>query len=101
MNTIQVELPREALKAFCTRWNVSELSLFGSVLRDDFRPDSDLDVLVCFAERAHVGLWDMAQMVIELESMFGRKVDLVEKEALSNPYRKKAILDHREIVYAA
>jgi predicted nucleotidyltransferase len=101
MSTIQVELPREALRAFCARWNVRELSLFGSVLRDDFRPDSDLDVLVSFEENASVGLWDMAQMVIELESMFGRKVDLVEKEALSNPYRKKAILDHREIVYAA
>lgn len=101
MSTIQVELPQEALKLFCTRWNVSELSLFGSVLREDFRPDSDLDVLVSFEEKANIGLWDMAQMVIELESMFGRRVDLVEKEALSNPYRKKAILDHREIVYAA
>jgi predicted nucleotidyltransferase len=101
MSTIQVELPREALRAFCARWNVRELSLFGSVLRDDFRPDSDLDVLVSFDEEAHIGLWDMAQMVSELESMFGRKVDLVEKEALSNPYRKKAILNHREIVYAA
>ena len=80
---------------------LSELSLFGSVLRDDFRPDSDLDFLVSFAESAHIGLWDLAQMVIELESMFGRKVDLVEKEGLSNPYRKKAILDHCEIVYAA
>jgi hypothetical protein len=101
MYTVHIELPREALKAFCNRWSVNELSLFGSVLRDDFRPDSDLDVLVSFEEEAHIGLWDMAQMVIELESMFGRKIDLVEKEALSNPYRKKAILDHREIVYAA
>jgi predicted nucleotidyltransferase len=101
MSTIQVALPQEALKQFCARWNVRELSLFGSVLRHDFRPVSDLDVLVSFEEKAHIGLWDMAQMVIELESMFGRKVDLVEKEALSNPYRKKTILDHREIVYAA
>lgn len=101
MSTIQVDLPQEALRQFCARWHVSELSLFGSVLRDDFRPDSDLDFLVSFEANAHIGLWDMAQMVIELESMFGRKVDLVEKEGLSNPYRKQAILDHREIVYAA
>lgn len=101
MKTINVQVPHDTLKTFCLKWSVNELSLFGSVLRDDFRPDSDLDVLVSFSERAHIGLWDMAQMVIELESMFGRKVDLVEKEALSNPYRKKAILDHREIVYAA
>lgn len=101
MSTIQVELPQEDLKLFCTRWSVSELSLFGSVLRDDFRPDSDLDVLVSFEEKAHIGLWDMAQMVIELESMFGRKVDFIEKEGLCNPYRKEAILAQREVVYVA
>lgn len=101
MRTIQVDLPHEELKHFCEKWKVCEFSLFGSVLREDFRPESDLDVLVSFEDNARIGLWDMAQMVLELESMFGRKVDLIEKEGLCNPYRKEAILAQREIVYAA
>lgn len=101
MSTIQVGLPYEELKRFCEKWKVCEFSFFGSVLRDDFRPDRDLDVLVSFEEKAHIGLWDMAQMVLGLESMFGRKIDLVEKEGLCNLYRREAILAHREIVYAA
>ena len=101
MGTAQLDLPQEFLSVFCQKWNIQELSLFGSVIRDDFRPDSDVDVLVSFAVDARVGLWDMAQMVIELETQFGRKVDLVEKEGLQNPFRREAILTNRKIVYAA
>jgi len=101
MRTANIEIDEEAIAAFCRKWKVRELSLFGSVIRDDFRPDSDVDVLVSFEENSGIGLWEMSDMLDELEAMFGRKVDLVEKEGLRNPYRKKAILESRETVYAA
>jgi len=78
-----------------------ELALFGSVLRDDFRPDSDIDVLVSFQPDAPWSLWDLFDMRQELQEMFGREVDLVEKEALRNPFRKHEILQNHEVVYAA
>jgi len=101
MRTANIEIDEEAIAAFCRKWKVREFSLFGSVIRDDFRPDSDVDVLVSFEENSGIGLWEMSDMLNELEAMFGRKVDLVEKEGLRNPYRKKAILESRETVYAA
>lgn len=86
---------------FCRRWKVTELALFGSVLRDDFRPDSDVDVLVTFESGAPWTLWDLSRMRFELEAIFGRKVDLVEKKALRNPFRRQAILADQRVVYAA
>jgi len=75
--------------------------LFGSVLREDFRPDSDIDVLVSIDPKAHIGLLEIVQMQIELEKMFKRPVDLVEKEGLRNPYRRRNILRTAQVVYAA
>jgi uncharacterized protein len=86
---------------FCRRWKIIELALFGSVLREDFRPDSDIDVLVSFEPGAPWTLWDLSRMRIELEEIFGREVDLVEKKALRNPFRRQAILASQRIVYAA
>jgi predicted nucleotidyltransferase len=86
---------------FCRRWKVVELALFGSVLRADFRPDSDVDVLVTFEPGAPWTLWDLSRMRIELEAIFGREVDLVEKKALRNPLRRQAILSDQRVVYAA
>lgn len=86
---------------FCRRWRVTELALFGSVLREDFRPDSDVDVLVTFEPGAPWTLWDLSRMRIELEAIFGREVDLVEKKALRNPFRRQAILANQRVVYAA
>ncbi len=101
MNKIKLSIPTRKLKTFCHRWQVAELSLFGSALRDDFSPDSDVDVLVSFSSSAHISLFDLVQMQIELEDVFGRKVDIVEKEALRNPYRKYEILNNAQVVYAA
>ena len=101
MTKAKVDLPLLRIEAFCQKWRVRELSLFGSVLRDDFRPDSDVDVLVVFEEDAPWSLWDWGDMRDELKSIFGREVDLVEKGALRNPYRKQAILSSYEVVYAA
>ena len=97
----QVQLDKDVLAAFCRKWQVRELSLFGSALRDDFGPESDLDFLVSFAPEARLDLFDLIEMREELARTFGRPVDLVEKEALRNPWRKHEILRTREVIYAA
>jgi predicted nucleotidyltransferase len=94
-------IPQKKVAAFCKRWEVTEFSIFGSALRADFRPDSDVDVLVTFKPDAHISLFDMAQMQIELEALFGRPVDLLEKAGLRNPYRKREILRTAQVIYAA
>jgi uncharacterized protein len=89
-------LDRERLAAFCRRWEVAELALFGSVLRDDFRPDSDVDVLVAFAPGARRGLFDLVEMEDELTRLFGRRVDLVTRRGVEDSdswLRRRAILD--------
>ena len=97
----QLVLDREALQSFCEKWRIRELSLFGSALRDDFGPDSDLDFLVSFEPDASWDLWDLVTMRQELMSIAGREVDIVAKEALRNPYRRRAILANREIIHVA
>jgi hypothetical protein len=94
-------VPKKEIANFCRRWKVVELALFGSVLRDDFSPDSDVDILVTFAPQAEISLFDMAQMQIELQALFNRPVDILEKDALRNPYRKREILSTAQVVYAA
>ena len=101
MRTKKFTLPRKKIAEFCKRWSITEFSVFGSVLRDDFRPDSDIDVLVSIDPKAHIGLLDIAQMQIELEDLFKRPVDLVEKEGLRNPYRRREILRTAQVIYAA
>ena len=101
MKRKKFRIPRKRIAEFCQRWSITEFSLFGSALRDDFRPDSDVDVLVSIDPKAHIGLLDVAQMNIELEAMFKRPVDLIEKEGLRNPYRRKEILRTAQVVYAA
>ena len=101
MRSRKFRIPRKKIAEFCQRWSISELSLFGSVLREDFRPDSDIDVLVIIDPNAHIGLFELAQMQIELEKIFHRPVDLVDQEGLRNPYRKREILRTAEVIYAA
>ena len=100
MATKRFTIPRKKIANFCQRWHVAEFSLFGSVLRKDFRPRSDIDVLVVFEPGAHISVFDLAQMQIELEALFGRPVDLVEKAGLRNPYRRQEILRTARVVYA-
>jgi hypothetical protein len=90
------------IASFCERWKIAELSLFGSALRDDFRADSDFDLLVTFAREADWGLFDHIQMQRELESMLHREVDLVSKSALlrsSNWLRRDTILSSARPLY--
>jgi predicted nucleotidyltransferase len=101
MQKKKFRIPRKKIAEFCKRWSITEFSVFGSALREDFRPDSDVDVLVSIDPRAHIGLFEIANMQIELEKMFKRPVDLVEKEGLRNPYRRSEILSTAKIVYAA
>jgi uncharacterized protein len=96
-----VKLDREALAEFCRKWRVRELSIFGSALREDFGPDSDLDFLVSFEPGTPLDIDWLMDMKEELEALFGRPVDLVEKEFLRNPWRKYEILRTREVIYAA
>ncbi len=99
-----MRIPKAKLTEFCKRWNVSELALFGSVLRADFRPDSDVDVLISFAPHTRVTLFDMAQMQEELKSIFKREVDLVSRRGLEhsrNYLRRKQILDSAQVIHVA
>jgi uncharacterized protein len=93
-------MQKDEINNFCQRWGVRELALFGSVLRDDFSSDSDIDVLVDF----EVGytLDTLLDMKDELETLFGRPVDLIVKrvvESDSNPYRRQAILNSAQVIY--
>jgi predicted nucleotidyltransferase len=89
---------------FCRKWQISELSLFGSALRPDFRPDSDLDILVSFSPEADWSLLDHIRMAEDLGELFGRRVDLVSRRAVErsqNWMRRKSILESAEVIYAA
>ncbi len=99
-----IELPMQQIQEFCDRWQITEFALFGSVLRDDFRPDSDIDVLVTFAPTAKRGLSETLQMKDELQALLGRKVDFIVKAALDrsdNWLRRKNILESAQVIYAA
>lgn len=100
---LPLELPLEEIAAFCRRWQISEFALFGSVLRDDFGPESDIDVLVTFEPEA-TPVPDRQQMREELEAILGRPVDLVYRRVIErdpNYLLRKAILRSALVVYAA
>lgn len=100
----RIAIPEERLRACCLRWKIVELALFGSVLREDFRPDSDVDVLVRFAPNAGHGLFDLVTMQDELSGIVGRPVDRVTRpaiEASRNALRRKSILESAEVIYVA
>jgi predicted nucleotidyltransferase len=98
---IKIKLPKKEINDFCLKWKISEMALFGSVLSDEFRPDSDIDIMVSFKDEAGWGLFDFVDMIDELKAIFGRKVDLVEKDSLRNPFRRQTILAGNEVIYAA
>ena len=98
-----IKLPTETIADFCQRWQVTELALFGSVLRDDFRPDSDVDVMVQFAPEAHPTFTSLDQMEAELKAIFQRDVDLVTRQGIEtsrNYLRRHEILSSAQVIYA-
>jgi predicted nucleotidyltransferase len=95
MARIAIDYDKEKLRGFCRKWKITEFSLFGSVVRDDFGPESDVDVLVTFAPDARWSLFDMSDMHDELKILFDRDVDLLTRRAVEgslNPIRKTSIL---------
>jgi len=101
MTRPKIKIPRKKVAEFCRRWKVTEFALFGSALREDFRPDSDVDVLVSFAPEARWSLFDLVDMQDELKVIFGREVDLVEREGLRNPFRRRHILNNMKVIYGS
>lgn len=99
-----VPLPMDAIAAFCARWEVVEFALFGSILRPaDFGPQSDVDVMVVFHPKSKPSLFDLAGMQEELGELFGRPVDVLTRrgvEGMTNPIRRKSILDTARVVHA-
>ncbi len=94
-------VPQGKVEVFCRKWRVRELSLFGSVLRQDFGDDSDVDVLVELEPDHGLSLFDWVDMIDELTDLYGRKVDLVSKGGLDNPIRRREILSHARVQYVA
>ena len=100
----RIPLNRERIAEFCQRWKITEFALFGSVLRNDFCSDSDVDVLVTFTSDSHWTLFDMVHMQNELQEIMGRRVDLISRrglEASRNYLRRDAILSSAEVVHVA
>lgn len=103
MVTDKLPIPRKALVDFCKRWKVVEFALFGSVVRDDFALESDIDVLISYAPQSEWGLFDHIQMKQELKELFGRDVDLITKRALEqshNELLRAEILDSAKVIFS-
>jgi len=101
---LQNSIDQSRIEEYCRKWKISEMSLFGSALRDDFTPDSDYDFLVKFAPEAEWSLLDHVRMEMELKELLGRKVDIVSRRAIEqsrNWIRRNAILESTEVIYAA
>ena len=101
---LRIDLPMEEIASFCRRWKIVELSVFGSVLREDFRPDSDIDFLASFAEDAGWSVMDHMRLEMELESLLNRKVDVLTRRAVErsrNPIRRASILGSARTIHAA
>ncbi len=96
----KIKVPEKKIKDFCQQYQVKRLALFGSVLRDDFRPDSDIDILVVFDPSARITFMILGRMRRELSTMFQRQVDLVPQEGLK-PAIREAVLSSAQEVYAA
>jgi uncharacterized protein len=104
MNKAKIKIPEKQIREFCIKWNVKELSLFGSALSDNFNKDSDIDLLISFNEDSRYTLFDFVHMENELEQLFECDVDLVSRRGLEhsrNRFRRDAILNSAERLYAA
>lgn len=102
MKPKNIEVPIEHIKEFCDRWQIIEFALFGSVLRDDFRPDSDIDMMVQFASEAHPTFLDLSVMENELKTIFQQDIDLITRKGIEssrNYLRRKEILASAQVIY--
>jgi predicted nucleotidyltransferase len=92
---------RDDIAAFCRQWDVEEMALFGSIVREDFGPNSDVDVMIRFAPDARRSLRDLVRMHDDLAQLFGRDVDIVESGQVTNPFRRRSIERDLTVIYAA
>jgi len=97
----RIDIPKEKIEDFCRRWKIKEMAIFGSVLWEDFGPESDVDFLVTFFEQARWNLFDWVEMIEELKKITGREIDLVDRESIRNPFRRRSILARMEVIYGA
>ena len=103
MTISAIDLPMGKIAEFCDQWQVTEFALFGSVLRDDFRPDSDIDVMVEFHPEAHPTFSTLDQMEAELRTIFDRDIDLITRQGIAtsrNYLRRHEILSSAQVIYA-
>ena len=101
--TPRIAIPDAKIAEFCQRWHITQVALFGSVLRESFDAESDVDVLVTFAPDVRYSFRQLTAMQDELEAIFGREVDLLDRQAVEqspNYIRRRAILESSEVVYA-
>ncbi|MBU1937896.1 nucleotidyltransferase domain-containing protein [bacterium] len=99
---LHIHIDQEKIVAFCRKWKITEFSFFGSVLREDFGPDSDVDVLVTFSDDARWSLFDIVHMEDELKEIFGRIVDIAERKAIErseNYIVRRRILSNAKAIY--
>ena len=103
MTTPRIDIPMDKLVELCKRWNIVELSLFGSVLREDFTPESDVDVMIVLADEITISSFDdWLAIRDELSELFDhRKIDQVERKRIINPFMRHSILTTRKAIYAA
>jgi predicted nucleotidyltransferase len=103
MRCHKIEIPEDKIEAFCRKWKIREFSIFGSVLREDFGPESDVDCLVVFAPESDWGLLDVIRAEQELSALLGRPVDLIERQVVEqseNWIRRRSILSTARTIYA-
>lgn len=104
MNINELNIKGEQLEEVCKRFSIKELALFGSVLRDDFNKDSDIDLLYVFEDDVEYSLFDIVRIKEELQNLFNRPVDFVSRKAIErsrNIYKRKSILNNTKVIYAA
>ncbi len=92
---------QQSLEELCNLWLISEFSVFGSVLGDYFRPESDIDCLIEFSQEAQWDLFDIIELKRQLSDLFNREVDLVEKNSISNPFILKSIEENHQVLYSS
>lgn len=96
-----INISQEFIEAEAKKWSVAEFAVFGSILTDSFSDKSDIDVLVTFKDNSKIGLFDLVAMREEFVSYFHRDVDIVEKAAIKNPYRRATILSNYKVLYVS
>jgi uncharacterized protein len=102
--SLRLPIDADKLREFCRKWSIAELAVFGSVLRDDFGPESDVDFLATFAPESRNSLMRRQEMQDELSAIIGRRVDLVSRRGIEmseNPWRRREILSTAEPLYVA